>query len=344
VTETIDAPDIVDASRLGAYLDSQLGGVHETAVEKHVAGFSNETYFVYRADDEYVLRRPPRGPILPTAHDVEREHRFLAALHGTVARVPRPVVLCTDRDVIGAPFYLMERKRGHVIRAEMPAAFPSAADRRTVAFEMVDALAELHSVDWRETGLTGKAEGFLDRQLKRWRGQSELTVGKVRDLPGLPEITSWLTENQPGEGPSTVVHGDYKIDNVMFAPEWPPRLIAIFDWEMATVGDPLADLGWLLHTWGKPPGWLEGDDPLPLTALRGFPSRLELTERYGQKTGREMGNFTWYHAFALYKMLTILEGLYVHYKEGTASNPAAAEFETRVPRLVEQAHLVIAEG
>jgi aminoglycoside phosphotransferase (APT) family kinase protein len=344
MTDVLDQAGIVDAQRLGAFLDTSLGGTHETTVEKHIAGFSNETFFVYRAGEEYVLRRPPRGPILPTAHDVEREYRFLAALHGTAARVPRPVVLCTDREVIGAPFYLMERKRGHVIREGMLDVFATPEDRRTMSHELVDTLAELHSVDWPSTGLKGKAEGFLDRQMKRWRSQSELTVGKVRELPGLPEITTWLVENQPDEGPSTVVHGDFKLDNVMFAPEAPPHIIAIFDWEMATVGDPLADLGWLLHTWGKPPGWREGDDPLPLTALPGFSTRQELTERYGEKTGRSMSAFTWYHTFALYKMLTILEGLYVHYKEGTASNPAAAEFETRVPRLVEQAHMVIEEG
>jgi aminoglycoside phosphotransferase (APT) family kinase protein len=332
--------EIVDPRKLTAFLNAKLGGNHETTVEKHVAGFSNETFFVYRDGKEYVLRRPPRGPVLPTAHDVAREHRFLNALYGTKARVPRPVVLCEDLDVIGAPFYLMERMRGHVIRAEVPAPFDSPEDRHRIGLEMVDALAELHSVDWQAAGLTGKSEGFLDRQLHRWRSQAELTVGKVRDLPDLHAVSTWLAENKPESGPPTVVHGDYKLDNVMYAEKAPVQLIAIFDWEMATLGDPLADLGWLMHTWGKPDLFEEGEE-LPVTAQPGFATRQELADRYGEKTGREMKNFQFYHVMALWKMAIILEGLYVGYRNGTASNPAAAEFEIRVPRLVRRAQYLI---
>jgi aminoglycoside phosphotransferase (APT) family kinase protein len=327
---------IVDAERLGAYLDAELGGQADTRVEKHIAGFSNETFFVYRGDDEYVLRRPPRGPILPTAHDVAREFRFLSALSGTQARVPHPVVLCEDPEVIGAPFYLMERKHGVVIRAEVPAALDAPEERRRIGFELVDALVEMHSVDWQATGLQGKSEGFLDRQLKRWQSQASLTVGKVRELPGLDAVTGWLIEHKPASSDSTVVHGDYKLDNVMFATEAPAHLIAIFDWEMATIGDPLADLGWLMHVWGQPDLMEEGD-ALPLTALPGFATRDELAARYADQTGRTMTNFAFYHVMALWKLAIILEGLYVHYKTGTASNPGAAEFEFSVPRLIRRA-------
>ena len=242
----------MDEARLGAFLDAALGGTAGTRVEKHIAGFSNETFFVYRGGAEYVLRRPPRGPLLPTAHDVAREYRFLNALHGTAARVPRPVVLCEDAAIIGAPFYVMERQHGVVIRAELPAPLDTLADRRRIGEEMIDALAEMHSVDWAAAGLQGKSEGYIARQLKRWQSQADLTVGKVRELPGLAEVSAWLANNCPATGDSTVVHGDYKLDNVMFASDAPARLIAIFDWEMATIGDPLADLGWLLHTWGAP--------------------------------------------------------------------------------------------
>jgi len=332
-----DLREVVDPERLGAYLDAHLPDVGETTVEKHVAGFSNETWFVNRAGKRYVLRRPPRGPLLPTAHDVVREFRYLSALSNTAARVPRPVLLCEDPEVIGAPFYLMERLDGVVIRAELPAALNTEEERRRIGFEMVDALAELHSVDWQAIGLQGKPEGFLDRQLKRWQSQADLSVGKVRDLPRLNEIGDWLRARKPESGPPTVVHGDYKLDNVMFAADAPARLIAIFDWEMATIGDPLADLGWLMHTWGKP-DVVDDDEPLPLTALPGFPTRDELAERYAEKTGREMKDFAFYHVMALWKMAIILEGLYVGYVQGTASNPGAAEFEFRVPKLIERAH------
>lgn len=331
---------LVDEGRLAAFLNDSLGGTEPVRVEKHVAGFSNETFFVFRGDAQFVLRRPPRGPLLPTAHDVAREYRFLKALYGSAARVPRPVALCEDPSVIGVPFYLMERKQGVVIRAELPPQLSSLEDRRRIGFEMVDALVEMHSVDWRAAGLEGKSEGFLDRQIKRWRSQADLSVGKVRDLPQLAAVTAWLRANKPEETDSTVVHGDYKLDNVMFAIDSPARLIAIFDWEMATIGDPLADLGWLMHTWGRPAGIIEGE-PLPITAMEGFPSRDELAARYAEKTGRKMENFAFYHVLALWKLAIILEGLYVHYKTGTASNPGAAEFEVRVPRLIERAQFLI---
>ena len=327
---------LVDEVRLGRFLDESLGGNEDTTVEKHIAGFSNETFFVYRGDARYVLRRPPRGPLLPTAHDVAREFRFLHALYGTAARVPRPVVLCEDADVIGAPFYLMERKDGFVIRDQVPAQLDMVDGRRGIGFEMIDALAELHSVDWQAAGLQGRPGGFLDRQMKRWESQADLTVGKVRDLPGLADITNWLKRHKPEESQSTVVHGDYKLDNVMFAQHAPASLIAIFDWEMATIGDPLADLGWLMHTWGAPDVVVEGE-ALPVTAQEGFATRDELAARYADKTGRTMADFTFYHVMALWKMAIILEGLYVGYRTGTASNPAAAEFEFRVPRLIERA-------
>jgi len=334
---------IVDAERLASYLDEQLGGRLETRVEKHVAGFSNETFFVFRGDAEYVLRRPPRGPILPTAHDVAREFRFLSALSGTQARVPRPLVLCEDTEVIGAPFYLMERKHGVVIRAELLAALDSPEERHRIGFELIDALVEMHSVDWQATGLQGKSEGFLDRQLKRWQSQASLTVGKVRELPGLDDVTRWLIERKPHSSDSTVVHGDYKLDNVMFAAEAPAHLIAIFDWEMATIGDPLADLGWLMHVWGQP-DLVEEGDAIPLTALPGFATRDELAARYADQTGRRMTDFAFYHVMALWKLAIILEGLYVHYKTGTASNPGASEFEFSVPRLIRRAQYQMARG
>ncbi len=335
--------DLVDPDKLTSYLDSALGGHANATVEAHIAGFSNVTCFVHRGDTSYVLRRPPPGPLLPTAHDVAREFRYLDALHGTSARVPEPVVLCEDTEVIGAPFYLMEKKVGHVIRHEMPAALDTPDDRRRIGLEMVDALAEIHAVDWQSVGLTTRGGNYLDRQLKRWTSQAELTVGKVRDLPGLLSLSGWLASNKPSSSDVTVVHGDFKLDNVMFAPDGPATLIGVFDWEMATIGDPLADLGWLMHIWGRPDDATD-DMELPVTALEGFASRDELAERYAERSGRSMHDFDWYHVLALWKLAVILEGLYVNYKTGTASNPASDAFEIQVPRLIARAETLIARS
>ncbi len=333
--------ELVDPEALGRYLDAQLGVKEDLQLEAHVAGFSNVTCFVTRNGVEYVLRRPPAGPLLPTAHDVAREHRFLAALADTAARVPRPTLLCEDDSVIGAPFYLMERKHGHVIRHDMPTVLDNPADRRRIGFEMIDALAEIHAVDWQAAGLTSRrATEYLDRQLARWNTQAGLTVGKVRELPELVAVGEWLAQEKPESGAPTVVHGDFKLDNVMFAPESPTRLIGVFDWEMATIGDPLADLGWLMHTWGRPEH-VPDDAVLSLTAQAGFASRDELAARYAEKTGRQMARFDWYHVLALWKLAIILEGLYVHYRTGTASNPGAAAFEIQVPALIRRAQALI---
>ena len=313
-------------------------------VQKHVAGFSNETFYVTRGNDRWVLRRPPRGPLLPTAHDVVREYRYLSALHGR-ARVPRPVAVCEDNSVIGAPFYLMERAEGTVIRTEVPAAYNNPAGRRKVAEEIVDALVEMHAVDWQAAGLTGKGETYLPRQLERWSKQWELTRPRTRELPGLDSATEWLKRRLPDAGGVSVVHGDYKLDNVMYA-NAEPRLIAIFDWEMATIGDPLADLGWLLSTWGDPgdpPGTRRRVEGPPLTTLEGFPTQDEMADLYGQKSGISMKNFAFYHVLAVYKLAIILEGLYMHYLEKTASNPASAEFEWHVPVLVDRMHRIMGE-
>ncbi|MEO6397105.1 MAG: phosphotransferase family protein [Tepidiformaceae bacterium] len=337
-----DSPldQLIDVEALERFVNANVpGGSGALAVEKHIAGFSNETFFVTRGAERWVLRRPPRGPLLPTAHDVVREYRFISALHGK-ARVPAPVAVCEDVRVIGAPFYLMVRCEGTVIRAEMPAAYDTTEARATVAEELVDALVELHAVDWQAAGIGGKPDGYLERQIGRWSKQWELTRPRTRELPGLDAATAWLREKMPASGPSTAVHGDYKLDNVIFAAD-EPRLLAVLDWEMATVGDPLADLGYLLSSWGDP-----GDPPPPegmtwvgegrarLTSEPGFPGIADLRDRYEAKSGRSLREFTFYHVLAVYKLAIILEGLYAHYLEATASNPESATFEQQVPMLI----------
>lgn len=340
---TDESTALVDLESLDRFLGEQVSwATGELTVEKHVAGFSNETFFVTKGEHRWVMRRPPRGPLLPTAHDVLREHRFISALQGK-ARVPKTIVACEDIEVIGAPFYLMERKDGHVVRAELPPEFDTPEHRWRMGEEVIDSLVELHAVDWEKTGLRGRPDGYLERQLKRWKSQWDATQPRTRPLPRLDEATAWFEENMPDDGGTTVVHGDYKLDNVMFAPD-EPRVIALFDWEMATIGDPLADLGWLLSYWcdeGLP------DDPEAVAALTtqpGFPNSDEMVALYEQKSGRSMQNFTFYQAFAVYKLAIILEGLYMHYLESTAANPDAAMFEVRVPALVERVHRIIGGG
>lgn len=328
---------------LRAHLPPQAG---ELTIEKHEAGFSNETFYVSWGRKHWVMRRPPRGDILPTAHDVLREYRVLSALASTGVRVPQPAVACEDRSVIGAPFYLMERIDGIVIRDDLPSQFDAFSDRRRIGEELIDALAELHAVDWQSTSLAtlGKPQGFLERQLRRWIGQLDLTLPHTRPLPDIHKVTEWLQAHLPPQSNASVVHGDYKLDNVMFAGQPPARLSAIFDWEMATLGDPLADLGWLIAYWGP-----TGDPPEPepkgsnyITQQEGFLSQAAMIDRYEEKTGRKMTHFPFYHCLAVWKQAIILEGLYRHYLEGTATNPKAAEFEWRVPQLVDRANRIIA--
>jgi aminoglycoside phosphotransferase (APT) family kinase protein len=330
---------------LRQHLSPQKG---ELSIEKHEAGYSNETFYVSWGTNRWVMRRPPRGNILPTAHDVLREYRVLSALAPLGVRVPRPVVACEDPSIIGAPFYLMERVEGVVIRDFLPPECAALADRRRIGEELIDALVELHAVDWRSTALAGmgKPQGFLQRQLRRWTGQLELTLPRTRVLPGIDEVTQWLQKHLPPQSGATLVHGDYKLDNVMFAARPPATLVAIFDWEMATLGDPLADVGWVLSFWGP-----TGDPPEPepkgsnyITEQAGFLSREEMATRYEEKSGRRMTHFPFYHCFAVWKVTIILEGLYRHYLEGTAANPKAAEFEWKVPQLVDRAHRIMAEA
>lgn len=330
---------LIDVAALRRWIETNVPGERPLIdVQKHVAGFSNETFFVTRGSEQWVLRRPPRGPLLPTAHDVLREFRFIAALYGK-ARVPRPVAACEDTSVIGAPFYLMERIDGAVLRTGLPEAYEGVAGRRRVGEELIDTLAELHAVDWQAAGITGKGENYIERQIGRWSKQWELTRPRTRELPGLDAATTWLQEHMPPTGPVTIVHGDYKLDNVIFSNS-EPRALAILDWEMATVGDPLADLGWLLSYWGPtddapPPGQeLIGE----LTREPGFPTIEEMLARYERQSGRSMRNFTFYHVMAVYKLAIILEGLYMHYLEATASNPESAKFEWYVPMLIGRMH------
>ena len=350
MTDVASQPGIsplVDVAALERFVNGNVAGTPgPITVEKHVAGYSNETFFVTRGAERMVLRRPPRGPLLPTAHDVVREYRYLSALHGR-ARVPEPLAVCEDPGVIGAPFYLMRRNEGVVPRFEIPAAYDNPEGYARITEEMVDALVELHAVDWRDAGIAGRAEGYLERQVNRWSGQWELTRQRTRELPGLDSITQWLLENIPASPAATVVHGDYKADNTMFE-GGRPTLVAIFDWEMATIGDPLADVGYLLNQWDTPEP-VPGFEDRPSTVVRvterdGFPRGAAVAAMYEAKSGRSLEHLLFYRVLAAYKSILIREGLYMHYIEGTAANELAAEFEWRVPAGIAGAIRMLEQG
>ena len=327
---------LVPAGPLGELLDAQIGdGGHEAvAVEALGEGRSNLTFLVRRGARAYVLRRPPLGDLPETAHDMGREYRVLSALAGRV-RAPRPVLACPDPAVIGAPFYLMEVVDGVVIRGEVPAAFDPPS-RAGLGHEMVDALAELHQVDYAAAGLSdlGRPAGYTARQVARWTKQ--WAVMATRPLPDIEAVRDWLGEHVPASSPSGIVHGDYKMDNVVFAPGPPARLRAILDWEMATLGDPLADLGYLMVFWPES-GEEEVRGLRMPTQEPGFSSRAELLARYEQRTGFAMTDLTFYRTLALWKLAILSEGLYKRYLAGKAGSGWYAVLETSVPSMAARA-------
>lgn len=300
-------------------------------------GHSNFTYLIRRGDDSWVLRRPPRPPVPPSAHDVLREFRILEACADSPVRAPTPIVACADLEVIGAPFYLMSHVPGEVLTTELPPALETEPSR--IVDELVAGLVEVHAMDWRSTGLATLApppESYLERQLKRF---TKLWVhNRTRDLPVLDRVTEWLTRERPESLEGTLVHGDYRLGNTIFAPAAPTRLEAILDWELATIGDPLADVGYLSATYAKP---ADGSDPLirlgAVTARDGFPDRDEVVQRYAAASGRDVGNLAWYQALALWKSAVFLEGSYARLLSGTTDDPFFAELAAGVPELADRA-------
>jgi aminoglycoside phosphotransferase (APT) family kinase protein len=305
-------------------------------------GHSNVTYALSTG---VVLRRPPRGPLPPSAHDVLREARLLSALEPTVVRTPRVLAVCSDEAVIGAPFYVMEQVDGDVITDVMPAPLDDAAGRAGVADELVDGLVELHSLDWTALGLEGfgKPTGYLERQLRRFTGLWE--HNRTREIDAVAEVAQWLSAHLPQSPAATVVHGDYRLGNTMFAHGAPARLIAIFDWEMATIGDPLADVGYMMIH------WTQADDPPSnrfnlgaVTKLPGFPRRRELVARYEERSGRSVQALDWYVTLALWKAVVFMEGNYRRAISGATDDPYLKSFGEGVLELAQRALDVTRHG
>jgi aminoglycoside phosphotransferase (APT) family kinase protein len=339
--EGLEQAPLVVREPLEAFLDAHGIGAGRLTAERIGEGHSNFTFLVERGDARVVLRRPPRPPLPPSAHDVLREARLLRALEGTPVRVPR-VLAESDESVLGVPFYVMEEMQGSVITTDVPRALDSEAGRRRIAEDLVDALVDVHAVDWRACGLEGygKPTGYLERQLRRFNGLWEFN--KTRELPIVEEVGGWLATNLPDSPESTIVHGDYRLGNVMLADDEPARLVAIFDWELSTIGDPLADVGYLTVTWAEP------DDPADIsfaslsaaTRRTGFLTRDELTARYEERSGRSVSALNWYQALALWKAAVFMEGNYKRFTMGNSDDQYLALFDEGVPALAEKAREV----
>jgi aminoglycoside phosphotransferase (APT) family kinase protein len=304
-------------------------------------GHSNVTFSLSTG---VVLRRPPRGPLPPSAHNVLREARLLRALENTPVRTPKVLAVCDDETVVGAPFYVMEQVAGEVITTSLPARLDTPAERARVADELIDSLVELHSVDWLLAGLEGfgKPTGYLERQLRRFTGLWE--HNRTRELAQVEQVGGWLAENLPESPTATIVHGDYRLGNTMFAAEDPARLIAILDWEMATIGDPLADVGYMMIHWTQAGDHIGRFNLQSVTTLPGFPTRQELIARYEERSGRSMQALSWYVTLALWKAIVFMEGNYKRAVAGSTDDPYLKTFGEGVVELAERALEVTRHG
>src|SRR4051794_19165580 len=333
-----ERPPLIVRGPLQDFFDHQQLGEGEIEAEPIGEGHSNVTYLITRGDERFVLRRPPRPPVPPSANDVLRESKILRALQMTDVPTPDVLAVCDDESVIGAPFYVMPFLEGHVITHEMPAALDNPEERRRTAFEVVDTLVKIHAVEWAEHGLEtlAKHTGYLKRQVSRFLGLWEYS--KTRELPLVQEVGDWLQANLPETPQTTIVHGDYRLGNTMFEPTAPAKLIAVFDWEMATLGDPLADLGYMTATWSRPGGGFGTTfDLTTVTHADGFPEREELVERYGEQSGRSVSDLKWYQALAIWKATVFMEGNYKRAMLGNSDDPYLKGFGEGVGQLAEAA-------
>ena len=330
---------LCDPDRLATWLDGErLAPGAPLDVTRITTGHSNETFLVRRGEHTWILRRPPRVPLAPTAHDMAREARLLRVLATTDVPAPRLVAACIDAAVIGAPFHLTERLLGWVVRDTVPPLLREGGGA-AVGRAFMEALATLHAVDWQAHGLAdfGKPAGFLDRQVARWSAQ--LDSYRTRPLPDMDALAAWLKVHRPpGEAP-TLIHGDYHLDNVMFAPALPPRVVAILDWETATLGDPLVDVGLATALW---PDASDQDLPFGQSMSRaelgdGIGTRADLADAYAAATGRPLAHLPYYQALGLFRLACILEGSWARHQRGAADDPFFVHLEGGVPAMARRA-------
>jgi aminoglycoside phosphotransferase (APT) family kinase protein len=318
-----------DETRLADYLRGKLpGSENPLTVRQFDGGAANLTYLLDYGSHEYVLRRPPLGPVAKSAHDMGREYTVLSVLHQAFAYAPRAFLYCDDPALIGADFFVMARREGVVVRRKIPPQFANMPDApRRMSEAMVDALAELHAVDYAALGLSdlGKPEGFIERQVAGW--YKRWHAAKEADLPEMDAIYAWLTANLPPSTEFSLVHNDYKLDNVMLAGDDPGQMVAIFDWDMCTLGDPMSDLGTLLCYWTEPTDapYFQQMAMMPTGEL-GFLTRRELVERYALKSGRSVHNINFYHTLGLFRLVVIIAQIYIRFARGQTKDARFAAF------------------
>lgn len=326
-----------DEARLAAYLSGKLAGASASLqVRQYSGGKANLTYRLrFAGGRDYVLRRPPLGSYPPSAHDMGRENTVLSALDGAFPFAPRVYHYCADETVLGAPFIVMERCQGVVVRERMPPQFAAMhAAPQQMSAALVDALAAFHALEYEALGLArlGKPDGFIQRQVAGWSRRWERA--KLADSPDISAVQRWLRARIPKASAASLVHNDYKLDNVMFAADDPARLVAILDWDMCTLGDPLSDLGALLTYWAQP------DDPPAVKAIAFMPagdfafySRREIIERYAAASGRDVGNLRFYHVLGIFRLLVILQQIYLRYTRGQTQDRRFADMHKAVAAL-----------
>jgi aminoglycoside phosphotransferase (APT) family kinase protein len=317
---------------MAASVDPPPGALTATLMS---GGRSNLTYQLTDGQRSWVLRRPPLGHVLETAHDMRREFRMIQALRRTEVPVPAAVLYCGDTDVIGAEFYLMSLVQGRVFRTAADLSTLSGPEATALGNAFIDTLANLHLVDYAAAGLAdlGRPDGYLKRQLTRWTKQ--LAHSHSRDVAGFDRLADRLTASMPASGRASIVHGDFRLDNAIVDNTDPARVLAVLDWEMATLGDPLSDLGLCYLYWQ---GWGGLDNPIAATPaeIPGFPSWAELAERYSARTGTELTDLSWYEAFALFKFAVICEGIHYRYVNGLTVGEGFEKIGAMVPELVQR--------
>ncbi len=339
-TKPVRKGEELDVPALARFLDVPA---EQIQITQFPGGHSNLTYLVKTGERELVLRRPPFGNTVKTAHDMGREVRMLTRLGPHYDKAPRVVASAEDESILGAPFYLMERVRGVVIRRNMPEGI-SPEKTREVNELVVDGLAELHAIDLAQHGLLdlGKPEGFVERQVRGW--SERYVAARTDDIPDMPALSKWLTDNMPASGTPTIVHNDWKLDNLVLSEDL-GKIIGVLDWEMSTIGDPLIDVGTTLSYWIE-----AGDDDLlkaaafSPTIAEGSLTRREVIDRYAQKSGRDLSRVLFYYVFALFKTAVVVQQIYARYKKGLTKDERFASFIWGVRALATQATRALESG
>jgi aminoglycoside phosphotransferase (APT) family kinase protein len=328
-----------DETKVKDFLRGKLDGSEQPmTVQQFGGGAANLTYLLTFGDEhQYVLRRPPLGPVAPSAHDMARESKVLSVLHQVFSYAPRAFLFSEDESIIGAPFFVMERRIGTVVRRSLPVNYANLPDApRQMSEALIDTLAEFHAVDYSALGLDdlGKPDGFIERQIEGWHRRWHKS--KADDNATMDDVYLWLKQHLPKSMASTLVHNDYKLDNTMFATDDPSKMVAVFDWDMCTLGDPLSDVGALLTYWTQPddPPFVQMTSAMPVGDY-GFLTRKELIQRYSEKSGRDLTHIRFYHALGVYRLAVIIQQIYIRYVRGQTKDERFARFGQVVDALIQ---------